>query len=150
MSNIKKLGTHVKVSNFTKSRAFYEALGFKSIFEYGPDLKFTDKTAPENYRGITFATDDGNALFEIADGHIAVKSDVFKEHIPSSKVSLLIQVESLEDIMHRAKIAGISPAKDPVNYHWGTTEIIYRDPDGLILVFSTPTKEEYKKLYPSA
>lgn len=148
MSNIKKIGTHVKVSDFAKSRAFYEALGFQPIFEYGPGLGFTSKTAPEKYRGVTFATDDGTALLEIADGHLAVKPEIFKERIASSKVSLMVQVESLEEIFQRAQKAGISYAKDPVNYHWGTTEVAIRDPDGFILIFTTPTTEEYKKKFP--
>lgn len=148
MGIIKKIGTHVKVSDFKKSRAFYEALGFQPIFEYGPGLELTDKTAPEKYSGVTFATDDGTALFEIADGHVAVKPEVFKERITSSKVSLMVRVGSLEEIMERAEKAGISLAKEPVNYHWGTTEIVIRDPDGFILVFVAPTTEEYKERYP--
>jgi catechol 2,3-dioxygenase-like lactoylglutathione lyase family enzyme len=150
MSIIKKYGIHLKVADFVKSLAFYEALGFQPIFEYGPGLDITSKTAPENYRGVTFANDDGTAFFEIAEGHLAVKPEVFKEHISSSKVSLMVHVDSLEEITDRAKKAGISLAKDPVNYHWGTTEIVIRDPDGFILVFVTPTREEYKKAYPSA
>lgn len=148
MGNIKKIGTHLKVSNFARSRAFYEALGFQPVFEYGPGLQLTDKTAPENYSGITFATEDGTALFEIADGHVAVKPEVFRKRVTSSKVSLMIHVESLKDVMDRAKKAGIRLVADPVNFHWGSTEIVIKDPDGFILVFITPTTEEYKKLYP--
>jgi len=37
--NVTGLGTHLKVSNFVKSREFYESLGFKSVFAYG-DEKF--------------------------------------------------------------------------------------------------------------
>lgn len=148
MALIKKIGTHVKVSDFPKSKAFYEALGFQSIFEYGPGLEFTDRTAPEKYRGITFATEDGTALFEIADGHVAVKPEVFQELIPSSKVSLMVHVESLEEIMDRAKKAGIPLTREPVNYHWGTTEIVITDPDGFVLVLITPTIDKYKELYP--
>jgi catechol 2,3-dioxygenase-like lactoylglutathione lyase family enzyme len=150
MNIIKKCGIHLKVSDFAKSRAFYEALGFQPNFEYGPGLELTKRTAPENYRGVTFAIDDDTAFFEIADGHLAVKPEVFKEHISSSKVSLMVQVDSLEEITDRAKKAGIPLAKEPVNYHWGTTEIVIRDPDGFILVFVTRTREEYKKAYPSA
>jgi len=147
MGIIKKIGTHLKVSDFKKSRAFYEALGFQPIFEYGPGLTLTDRTAPEKYRGVTFATDDGTALFEIADGHVAIKPEVFKERIASSKVSLMVHVPSVEEIIDRARKAGIPLAKEPVNYHWGTTEIVIRDPDGFILVFISPTTEEQRKRY---
>ena len=148
MGIIKKIGTHLKVSDFQKSRAFYEALGFQPIFEYGPGLELTETTAPEEYHGVTFATEDGTALFEVADGHVAVKPEVFQERISSSKVSLMVHVESLEEIIERAGKAGIPLAKEPVNYHWGTTEAVIRDPDGFVLVFIAPTTEEYRKRYP--
>lgn len=149
MGIIKKIGTHLKVSDFKKSRAFYEALGFQPIFEYGPGLELTNKTAPEKYRGVTFATDDGTGLFEIADDHAGVKQkEVFKEYIKSSKASMMFHVSSLKEIMKRAQKAGIPLATNPVNYHWGTTEIVIRDPDGLVLVFIAPTTEDDKKKYP--
>ncbi len=149
MSIIKKIGTHLKVSNIEKSIAFYNTLGFQPILEFGPGLERTNTTAPHKYRGIIFATDDGTALFEIADGHIAVKPEVFQEHISSSKVSLMVFVDSLEEIIGRAKKASIPLAKEPVNYPWRTTELVIRDPDGFIVVFIAPTTEEYKKVYPT-
>lgn len=148
MNLIKKIGVHIKASNFAASKAFYLALGFQPIFEYGPELEFTDNTAPEKYHGITFANGDGTALFEVADGHIAVKPEVFKEGIPSSKVSLMVHVDSIQEIVHRARVANIPLVKEPVCYHWGTTEIVISDPDGFILVFIAPTSEADKTVYP--
>jgi catechol 2,3-dioxygenase-like lactoylglutathione lyase family enzyme len=144
---INKIGIHINVKDFEKSKKFYLSLGFKSVFEYGPDLKLTDKTAPENYRGITFATPGGEALLEIADGHVAVKDSVFEEDITSSKTSLMIHVNSVHEIMAIAKENEITLAKDPVCFHWGTTEIVIKDPDGLILVFISPSTDEDKKKY---
>jgi predicted lactoylglutathione lyase len=35
--NIIGFGTHIKVKDIEKSRKFYEALGFKSVFAYGDE-----------------------------------------------------------------------------------------------------------------
>jgi uncharacterized glyoxalase superfamily protein PhnB len=149
MNKINKLGIHIKVKNFNVSKNFYLALGFRPIFEYGPDLEFTDRTAPEKYRGITFATPNGDALLEVADGHIAVKQDVFEEAVHSSKISVMIQVNSIHDVLTIVKENSIEVVKDPICYHWGTTEVVLKDPDGVILVFISPSTEEDKKKYPN-
>lgn len=137
---IKAIGAHIKVKDFDKSLAFYGGLGFEKIFEYGPD-----KEVKEDYSGATFAC--GTAKLEIADGHRAVKPEVFKETVASSKISLMIEVSSLEEIIQRAKKMGVEPTTPVRHYYWGKLEVAYRDPDGVILVFTeTYTPEMATKL----
>lgn len=126
---IKTIGTHIKVKDFAKSLKFYEGLGFEKIFEYGPD-----QTVKEDYSGATFAC--GTAKLEIADGHRAVKPEVFQETVGSSKISLMIEVSSLAEIIERAKAMGRKPTTPVRHYYWGKLEVVYRDPDGVILVFT--------------
>lgn len=125
------IGTHIKVADFAKSAAFYKALGFKKVFEYGPDKKVR-----EAYRGATFT--HGGAKLEIADGHRAVKPAVFRERVQSSKISLMINVSSLRDVVKRLVKAGIPIAVGPRHYYWGTLELVVKDPDGVVLVFIAP------------
>ena len=69
---INAIGTHIKVKSIKKSETFYTNLGFKKIFEYGPD-----KSVKEDYNGIVF--EHGGSKLEIADGHRAVNNKTFKE-----------------------------------------------------------------------
>jgi len=137
---ITSIGTHIKVKDIAKSRAFYEGFGFPVIFEYGPD-----KEVKEEYSGVTFAV--GTAKLEIADGHRAVKAETFLEEVRSSKISLMVEVESLADIVARAEKVGLSPTTPVRHYYWGKLEVVYRDPDGVIVVFTQPYNEvDAKKL----
>ena len=138
MPEYSKFGVHVKVANFYKSLDFYLKLGFKTIFAYGDEeylKKYANNipNAPEKYRGMTFEV--GNSLFEIADGHVAVKLEVFKEAIRSSKVSAMIDVDSLEKIIKICSENAVPIVKDVKEYPWGTKELVLKDPDGLVLVF---------------
>lgn len=137
---IKSIGTHIKARDYAKSRAFYEGFGFPVIFEYGPD-----KEVKEEYSGVTFAV--GVAKLEVADGHRAVKAETFGEEIKSSKISLMVEVTSVAEIMERGKKMGLSPTTPLRHYYWGKLEVVYRDPDGVIVVFTQPYDEaEAKKL----
>ncbi len=128
---INTIGVHIKARDFVKSRAFYEGFGFPVVFEYGPD-----KRVKEDYNGVTFAV--GSAKLEVADGHRAVKPETFKEVVASSKISLMVEVESLADIISRAEKMGLSPITPVRHYYWGKLEVVYRDPDGVIVVFTQP------------
>ncbi len=133
---IKGVGTHIKVSDFKKSLNFYEALGFKRVFEYGPNKK-----VKEDFHGAVF--EHGGCKLEIADGHRAVKPQVFKEKVKSSKISLMINVDSLKRIISLCQKAKIPLTVKPRHYYWGTLELVVKDPDGVILVFIAPyTKKE--------
>ncbi len=128
---IKGVGTHIKVSNFKKSLDFYEALGFKKVFEYGPGKK-----VKEGFHGAVF--EHGGCKLEIADGHRAVKPQVFKEKVKSSKISLMINVDSLKKTIDLCQKAKIPLAVKPRHYYWGTLELVVKDPDGVVLVFIAP------------
>lgn len=146
---IKGIGTHIKVSNFETSRKFYEALGFRKVFEYGPDKVFEKDasgnliSAPEAYHGTTF--EHGGCKLEIADGHRAVKPGVFKLRMVSSKVSLMVYVDGVADIVERCQKNNIEIAVGPRHYYWGTIEVVVKDPDGVVLVFIQPHDEEEAK-----
>jgi hypothetical protein len=137
------LGIHIKVKDIVKTREFYESIGFSPVFGYGDDefratLPEGCPSAPERYRGVTYKLSD-DIEFEVADGHIAVKPEVFKEEIGSPKVSGMIRVKSLVPIAEKLK----DRIKFPVRkYYWGSLEIALRDPDGLVLVFIAPFSEE--------
>lgn len=97
---INNIGIHIKVSNFSKSTWFYESLGFKKVFEYGPDKK-----VKEHYSGAVY--EHGGCKLEIAAGHRAVKPAIFKQKVKSSKISLMVHVHDLWEIMKRCELASI-------------------------------------------
>lgn len=131
---IKTIGTHIKVIDFEKSLKFYTLLGFTKVFEYGPT-----KQVKEDYSGAVF--EHGGGKIEIADGHRAVKPEIFKQVVPSSKISLMIETDSIEDIINICIENGIDIAVGPRHYYWGKLEVVVKDPDGTILVFTMPYDE---------
>lgn len=132
---IKGIGTHIKVANFKKSSGFYEALGFKKVFEYGPD-----KDVKENYNGVVY--EHGNCKLELGEHHIAIKPEVFKEKVLSSKISLMIYVDKVSKILEKAAKNSIEIAVKPRHYYWGTIEVVIKDPDGTVLVFICDYSED--------
>src|SRR5688572_6638187 len=142
--NLKGLGIHLKVADISKSREFYESLGFKPVFGYGDDeyrktLPEGCPSAPERYHGVTYKIAEGVNL-EVADGHIAVtKPEVFTEKITSPKVSAMVNVESLVPLFENSNVKVTFPVR---HYYWGTIEAALRDPDGFVLVFIAPHSEE--------
>ncbi|MBI2356670.1 VOC family protein [Candidatus Dojkabacteria bacterium] len=144
---ITKFGIHIKSKDLQSSYDFYKAFNLKAIFAYGNE-EWTEKvkgdfpeigTAPEKYQGCTFEI--GNSLLEVADGHIAVKPEVFKEEIPSSKVSAMIDTDSIDEIVQICAKNNFEIASEPKEYYWGTREVVVKDPDGFILVFREPLKK---------
>lgn len=135
---IKKFGVHIKVSNIETSYKFYKALGFNECFAYG-DKDFLTKldrktpTAQEKYQGVVFEL--GESLFEIADGHLAVKPEIFKQKIETSKISAMLHLDSLTTIIAACKKNNIPIAVPPRKFPWGTRELVIKDPDGFVLVF---------------
>lgn len=122
-----KIGVHIKVKDIKKSEEFYKVLGFKETFAYGPD-----REVKEVYSGRVYEV--GGAKLEIADGHRAVRSEIFKEMVKSSKISLMINVDSLGEIIDKCRQNNI-PVVGPRHYYWGTLEMVVKDPDGVVLVF---------------
>ncbi len=133
---LSRLGIHIKVKDFEKSYRFYKSFGFEEEFAYGPQdfiKKFNFPKAIEKYRGVTFNL--GNAMLEIGEDHIAIKPEVFRELIKSSKVSAMIDVNSVEEVLEICEKNNFEIAKEITDFPWGTKEIVVKDPDGFILVF---------------
>ena len=135
MSIYNNIGVHIKVADFAKSLQFYESMRFNKVFEYGPD-----KEIKEDYSGATFEI--GSAKLEIANGHRAVKPDVFNQKIKSSKTSLMVNVNTLSEVIALCQKNKIEIAVSPRHYYWGTLEMVIKDPDGLVLVFIAPYSAE--------
>jgi hypothetical protein len=134
--NITGIGTHIKVKDFQKSKWFYKTLRFQQVFAYGPN-----EPVKERYNGIVFAV--GNAKIEIGEGHVAVKPEVRMETVKSSKMSLMINVDNIHDLLDICKQNKIDVTVGPRHYYWNTIEVVLIDPDGVRLVFIAPyTKEE--------
>lgn len=136
---IKSFGIHLKVADFDKSYKFYKDFGLKEIFAYGTE-DFTAKiakqgipTAPERYRGVSF--DINHAVLELGENHIAIKPEVFKERISSSKVSAMLDVDSVAEVEKICQKNSYEIAVAARDFPWGTRELVVRDPDGFILVF---------------
>lgn len=138
---IKSMGTVVKTKDFAKSREFYVGLGFRIDFEIGPDKEIRSG----DDRVVIFGSESGGK-FELTDAHPAIKPSTFAETVASSKISMMFEVESLGDIMERAKRMGYEPAVEARHYYYGTLEVVYKDPDGMVIVFIEPyTKEAAEK-----
>jgi uncharacterized glyoxalase superfamily protein PhnB len=137
--DITGIGTHIKVKDFQKSKWFYKTLGFQQVFIYGPN-----ETVKEHYNGIVFAV--GNAKLEIGEGHVAVKPEVRMETVKSSKISLMINVDNINDLLDICKQHNIDVAVGPRHYYWNTIEVVLIDPDGVRLVFIAPYTPEEAKL----
>lgn len=138
------LGVHIKVKDMVKSKAFYDSLGFVPVFGYGDDewragLGDGVGSAPEKYRGITYAISD-SANLEIAEGHIAVPDKaVYETAIVSPKVSAMVKVDSLESLFDNPLVELKVPVR---HYYWNTIEAVFRDPDGFVLVMIAPYSDE--------
>jgi hypothetical protein len=110
-------------------------LGFPKIIEFGPD---GEHEAP--LRGIIYGF--GDVLFEISEGHIAVKPKVFEQEISSSKISMMINVESLIPVLDACEQNSISIAVEPRKFPWGQFGVVLKDPDGFVLVFLSEVSED--------
>ena len=135
---IKGFGIHLKVTNITTSYRFYKLFDFQPVFVYGNKI-FTNQfnnniaKADEKYHGIVFNIN--GTIFEIADGHLAVKPQIFKNRVKNSKISAMLYVNSVETIVKICQKNSIPIIVNPKIYPWGTREVVIKDPDGFVLVF---------------
>lgn len=125
---IRKYGANLKVRDFEASRAFYDALGFQPIVEFGPNSESKQK-----FRGVIYGI--GDSILEIAEGHIAVKPEVFTRQLMDSKISLMVYVDSLIPLLDACEKNKIKIAVKPRKFPWGQIGLVVIDPDGLVLVF---------------
>lgn len=141
---IHQFGVHLKVRDIGRSFLFYKRFGFDESFGYGEPafLKTLAASIPkvsEKYNGVVFQI--GNALFEIADGHAAVKPEIFQQEVESSKLSAMIYVHSVKKIEVICRKNRVEIASAIKEYPWGTREIVIQDPDGFVLVFIEKIKK---------
>lgn len=132
---VNKIGTNLKVIDFEASKRFYDALGFQKLYDFGPGGD-TD----EKYRGIVYAV--GNAFLEVTEGHRPIKPEVFEARIDSSKISLMVNVDSLIPVLDACEAHGIAIAVPPRQHPWGTIEFIVVDPDGFVIGFNAEVSDE--------
>lgn len=137
------------MADISRSREFYESLGFRPVFGYGDDefraaLPKGMPSAPEKYSGVTYQIGE-SAQLEIAEDHVAVKDKrVFRQKVESPKVSAMVRVKSLVPLFSNPDVKITFPVR---HYYWGTLEAAFRDPDGFVLVFISPySAEELKAL----
>jgi catechol 2,3-dioxygenase-like lactoylglutathione lyase family enzyme len=146
------LGIHLKVSDITASRLFYEeTLGLIPARGAGtaefrrslPDFltsKHEDGLpgSPDAWNSVTYRP-SAHAELEIGDGHPAVASDVFKQILDGPKVSAMLHVESLLPLV---RDSGVQPTYPVRIYPWGSVEVVLRDPDGFVVVLIAPASDE--------
>lgn len=134
---VNSFGIHIKCADLQRSMRFYSSFGFKPVFAYGSDEHLSKfdciPTAPEKYNGVVLQI--GGSMVELADGHMAVKKEIFKYQMPNSKVSAMVSVDSIDEILRIAKENNIPIAVSPRIFPWGTKELVIKDPDGFVLVF---------------
>ena len=83
----------------------------------------------------------------IETGSQRVADEIYHKDINLSKVSAMVNVDSISELIETAKKADIELAVGPRHYYWGTIEVVIKDPDGFVLVFIGPySKEEAKRV----
>ncbi len=140
-----EVGTHLKVADLQRSLEFYESIGFEPTFAFGdqtwlarfPGLELGKTKLPyQYYRGVELRVPGHHewTRIELGEGHPSVRKEVFKERIPSPKVSWMLKVKSLLPLLQNRLVTGA--LKFPIRrYAWSAIEVAVRDPDGFVLVF---------------
>ena len=110
------------VSDMTESKAFYvENLGFEIDFVYGD---------PEFYAGLI---KDDLELHLIADSSPNAKQ-------PAGNGYLSILTDEVDDLCQKLIAADIEILVPPGDRDYGLRDFNIEDPDGNVLIFSTPVK----------
>src|SRR5262245_32597251 len=111
----------LRMTNWGRSRAFYDALGFGVEWEhrFEPGLPVFAKVSR-----------DGLALF-------------LTEHTGDCKVggAAYIVVDDVDALFREITARGIKPAEPPEDAPWGTREMLVIDPDDNRLRFANPNAE---------
>lgn len=113
------MGVHIKCANLDSSLDFYLSFGFKPIFAYG-DKNWQNRfeaitTVDEKYNGVSLGIGE-SAVLELADDHIAVKPEVFKESVNSSKISLFFDINDVNTVEEIANENSYEIVKDITSY----------------------------------
>ena len=115
------LHTMVRVINLEKSRAFYEALGFR--FSREMDIVRDGELEATNY---FFSIGDQENVLELTYNH-----DGRTYELGTGYGHIAVGVEELDGTLARLKEDGIEPEREPYRVREGGSRICFvRDPDG--------------------
>jgi lactoylglutathione lyase len=115
------LHTMVRVTDPAKSRAFYEALGFR--FERDFDIVRNGELEATNY---FFGIGEKDAVLELTYNH-----DGRTYELGTGYGHIALAVDDLDDSLEQLKGQGIEPEREPYRVSEGGSRICFvRDPDG--------------------
>jgi lactoylglutathione lyase len=114
------LHTMVRITDPERSRAFYEALGFR--FSREMDIVRNDELEATNY---FFSIDDAENVLELTFNH-----DGRTYELGTAYGHIAIGVDDLDDALARLKDQGIEPEREPYRVSAGGSRICFvQDPD---------------------
>ena len=115
------LHTMVRITDPGKSRAFYEALGFR--FSRDMDIVRDGQLEATNY---FYSLGDGENVLELTFNH-----DERTYDLGDAYGHIAIGVDDLDGTLGRLKEQGIEPEREPYRVREGGSRITFvRDPDG--------------------
>jgi len=115
------LHTMVRITDPDKSRAFYEALGFR--FERDMDIVRNGETEATNY---FYGIGDQDAVLELTFNHDGRTYD-----LGSGYGHIAVSVDDLEQSLEELKQQGIEAEREPYRVREGGSLICFvQDPDG--------------------
>jgi lactoylglutathione lyase len=116
----KYLHTMVRITDPAKSRAFYEALGFRFSGEF--DIVRNGELEATNY---FYSMDDAENVLELTFNHDGRSYD-----LGTAYGHIAIGVDDLDDTLARIKEQGIEPEREPYRVREGGSRICFvNDPD---------------------
>ena len=115
------LHTMVRITDPEKSRAFYEALGFR--FERDMDIVRNGEKEATNY---FFSLGDDSSVLELTFNHDGRTYD-----LGTGYGHIALAVDDLDDALSQLKEQGIDPEREPYRVREGGSRICFvQDPDG--------------------
>ena len=115
------LHTMVRITDPEKSRAFYEALGFR--FERDMDIVRGGEVEATNY---FFGIGDQESVLELTFNHDGRAYD-----LGTGYGHIAVGVDGLDATLERLAAQGITPEKPPYSVREGGSRLCFvRDPDG--------------------
>ena len=115
------LHTMVRITDPAKSRAFYEALGFR--FERDMDIVRNGELEATNY---FFGVGDRKAVLELSYNHDGRTYD-----LGSGYGHIALAVDDLGETLKQLAAQGIEPEREPYRVREGGSRICFvKDPDG--------------------
>ncbi|MBM4407715.1 MAG: hypothetical protein FJ038_03725 [Chloroflexi bacterium] len=119
------------VSDLARSRAWYEALGFRLVREYG------------DWQMLAL----GDNIIDLqGDGHATAGPHYFTPEIGrfprGTGVEISIEVEAIDEFYARVRGLGVDIVKPIQDRPWKARDFRVADPDGYFLRFTTPLRRE--------